>query len=328
MSGENTAEARIIVALCTFNGAAYLPEQLESIAAQDLLPAEVFIADDASEDSTGRVVAEFSRAAPFPVHFRRNKTRLGVVANYSRLLQRCRASYIALSDQDDIWLPHRLKSSYRVLREAECRYGENRPLLVHSDLSVVDNRARLLAPSFMALRRIGHCDEEPLKRLLVQNFVTANTVLVNRALLEAALPFPPGAVMHDWWLALVAAATGKILFQAAKPTVLYRQHEANLVGAGAFYSGRSLARFLDRAGSGKELAAAVNQAVALQKHLRRLDLPEPPFLDACLRALQGGGFRAPLTVLRLGVKKQGLLRNLHFFFLMAAAGYREKGLLE
>ncbi len=321
MKKDHVLQPSITVVLCTCNGESYLPEQLESIAGQKLLPAELLICDDASDDATDRIVSEFARKAPFPVTFYQNEIRLGVVENYSRLLQRCRAPYIALCDQDDIWLPHRLDSAFCALQKAGRQQGPL-PLLVHSDLRVVDHHARPLAPSFMALRRIRHHRHEPLRRLLVQNFVTANTVLVNRTLLQAALPFPPGAVMHDWWLALVAAALGKIVFQA-HPTVLYRQHETNLVGAGAFYSLQNFSRLLDRSGAEKELASVVKQARALQERLQKLNAPEPPFLGTFLEVLSAGGLRAPAAVLKLGIKKEGFFRNLYYLYLLARGDYLE-----
>jgi hypothetical protein len=71
---------------------------------------------------------------------------------------------------------------------------------------------------------------DPLAVLLTQNFVTGCTVLVNRPLLERALPIPESAVVHDWWLALVAASCGHLLY-VDWPTVAYRQHDSNAIGA-------------------------------------------------------------------------------------------------
>jgi hypothetical protein len=116
------------------------------------------------------------------------------------------------------------------------------PLLVHSDLAVADERLNVRHSSFLRGQRLRH-PGRPLATLAVQNFATGCTMLANRALLEAALPIPAEAVMHDWWLALIAAGTGRILFDPT-PLVLYRQHDRNTIGAVGYWT--NLARFLSR----------------------------------------------------------------------------------
>jgi hypothetical protein len=113
--------------------------------------------------------------------------------------------------------------------QMEWRYGSGTPILVHSDLAVCDANIKLIAPSFWKFQRLNP-QVAAFSRLLVQNNVTGCTVLINRALADLAFPVPREAVMHDWWLALVASAAGKIGF-VPKPLVRYRQHGANQIGA-------------------------------------------------------------------------------------------------
>jgi len=101
---------------------------------------------------------------------------------------------------------------------------------VHSDLEVVDENLRTLHPSFMRRIRLSPVVPRPLNTLLVQNFVTGCTILVNRSLLDHALPLPPEAVLHDWWLAVCAAAMGELIY-VPQALVKYRQHAGNRVGA-------------------------------------------------------------------------------------------------
>jgi len=115
------------------------------------------------------------------------------------------------------------------MRQMEGRYGSRTPLLVHSDLAVCDANMRLIAPSLWKFQRLNP-QVDDFSRLLVQNNVTGCTVLINRALADLAFPIPREAVMHDWWLALVASAAGKIGF-VPRPLVRYRQHGANQIGA-------------------------------------------------------------------------------------------------
>src|SRR5258706_6945784 len=91
------------VAMCTCNGAAYLADQLESIAAQSRLPDELVVRDDASVDDTPAVIQAFAARAPFPVRFERNADRLGSTRNFDGAIAACTGDLIALSDQDDVW---------------------------------------------------------------------------------------------------------------------------------------------------------------------------------------------------------------------------------
>jgi hypothetical protein len=157
---------------------------------------------------------------------------LGPVGSYGVLLQHAAdggARYVALSDQDDVWEKDKLAGELALIGEREQVVGQSVPLLVHSDLMVVREDLSIVHPSFLQFQRLSHVTEDQLSRLLMQNFVTGCTTVVNRALLEAALPFPKVVFMHDWWLALCAATLGEVLY-LPKSTVLYRQHGGNALG--------------------------------------------------------------------------------------------------
>jgi hypothetical protein len=138
------------------------------------------------------------------------------------------ADYLGFVDQDDVWVPEKLERQLAAMREAERLHGETTPILVHSDLSVVDSALRPVAPSFRAYAGLGAL-EAPLPERVAHNVVTGCTVLVNRALREAAGPIPDG-IMHDAWLACVATAVGRTVY-LPQPLVAYRQHGANAIGA-------------------------------------------------------------------------------------------------
>jgi glycosyltransferase involved in cell wall biosynthesis len=91
------------IALCTYNGAAYLKEQLESIAAQTRTPYELVISDDQSTDDTLRLIQEFAATAGFPVRLSVNESNLGIAKNFEKAISLCRGDVIVLSDQDDVW---------------------------------------------------------------------------------------------------------------------------------------------------------------------------------------------------------------------------------
>src|SRR5215210_7844615 len=99
---------RASVALCTYNGARFLREQLQSIAEQQTPPFELVLSDDASSDDTFAIAREFARSAAFPVELHRNPTRIGTVANFDQTISRCRGEVIFLCDQDDVWRPDKI----------------------------------------------------------------------------------------------------------------------------------------------------------------------------------------------------------------------------
>jgi hypothetical protein len=151
------------------------------------------------------------------------------MANVNCLLRATKAPYVALADQDDFWFPQKLEKSLKRLQQMEDQCGVETPLLVHSDLQLVDKDGTPLGYSYLKRQRLDPLRTESVD-LALTNVVTGCTVLLNRGLLEKALPIPFQALMHDWWLALVASAFGRIEF-LSHSTVQYRQHGANLVGA-------------------------------------------------------------------------------------------------
>jgi glycosyltransferase involved in cell wall biosynthesis len=219
----------IEVVLPTYNGVAYIKAQIDSIYNQTLRPVRVLLRDDGSTDGTQRVIRELKQQYGAWLQELDSDGNLGCVANVNRLLQSTEAPYVALADQDDIWIPRKLELSLQRLQHLEDKYGVDFPMLIHSDLELVDQDCTHMGSGYIKRQRI-----DPLRTaaadLALTNVVTGCTVLVNRALLRKALPVPPQAVMHDWWLALVATVFGRIEF-IPHQLVFYRQHRNNVVGA-------------------------------------------------------------------------------------------------
>lgn len=223
---------KISIALCTYNGKRYLKDQLQSIISQTILPYEVIVCDDGSTDGTIDVIKEFAKTSPVPFKWYINNNTLGVVKNFEQAIQLCSGDYIALSDQDDVWKENKLEITLRKMKEMEKIESPKCPLLVHGDLIVTNE---CLTPlTFSMMRKQGLQNEEDMQQaqrvLAVQNYVTGCTVMINKKLRDIACPIPPEAVMHDWWLALIAANKGKIGF-IKEPLIYYRQHNNNTVGA-------------------------------------------------------------------------------------------------
>ena len=228
---EASQRDEIEILLATFNGARFLPQLLESILAQSDHRWRLLVRDDRSTDDTCEIVKSWAAAHPGRIQFLdEGSMGLGVVGNFAYLMERSTAKLIAFCDQDDFWHAEKLAMSRERIEELQSQFGEHTPLLVHTDLEVVDSQLRTISSSMWNYQKLDpNASEDPVK-LAIQNGITGCTMLVNRALILRSLPLPGGVAMHDWWLALVASSFGRI-GEIRRPLVKYRQHEGNAVGA-------------------------------------------------------------------------------------------------
>ena len=229
------------VALCTCNGAAYLPDQLASLAAQTRLPDELVVSDDASADGTADLVHAFAARAPFPVRLERNAERLGSTRNFDRAITACTGDLIALCDQDDVWRADKL----RVL---ERRFDESPGTgLVFSDADLVDAAlnpigARLWARiGFDRRRQRVWRSRGALTALVPGRIVGGATMAFRSTFRTLVLPTPEGIapMIHDGWIALAIGAIAGVAF-VDEPLIAYRQHGAQQIGAPGAVEARRL----------------------------------------------------------------------------------------
>lgn len=223
------------ILLGSFNGEAFLGAQLQSIEAQSFSQWRLIARDDASSDGTVALLEDFRARHPGRVQLLRDDDgRLGAVANFGRLLQHSDAPYAAFCDQDDVWMADKLALGLECMGALEARHGSERPLLVFSDLEVVDRHLETVAASLWCRKQLRPERSRELGALLVDNVVTGCTTLMNHELVRQASPIPEGVLFHDWWVALVAAALGRSAW-IERATVRYRQHGYNAAGAGALH---------------------------------------------------------------------------------------------
>lgn len=223
---KQSAEPEVAVVLCTYNGVRYLQEQVESLFAQDY-PLFIVASDDVSTDGTAELLSALLR--PEIDSLVRQPKNLGYVRNFETTLNRALdagAAYFALSDQDDIWDKGRIACGMRKMAELESRYGEDVPLLVHSDLQLIDADGQLLHESFLAYRRYRITSERNLAIILGENGVMGNTVLMNKAMASLCRAFPEQLHVHDYWIALLAELFGRRAMLEI-PGVGYRLHTDN-----------------------------------------------------------------------------------------------------
>lgn len=217
--------------MCTYNGARYLPEQLQSIAAQTHSPFELVVCDDGSSDQTTQIVNEFAATVSFPVHLNVNERRLGSTQNFERAIGLCQGDVIALSDQDDIWLPEKLSLI------ADCLQRLPGVGLVFTDAEVVDEKGHPVGYCLWEELSISKAERERLQKaegvndLLQGATITGATMAFRARFRELFLPIPSDLpLIHDAWIAILVAAVSGVLPLSA-PLIRYRQHGDQQVGA-------------------------------------------------------------------------------------------------
>ncbi len=214
----------VAILMASYNGARFLRDQLDSIAAQDHDDWSLHVSDDGSSDGTLAILAAFARAHPGRrIVWRRGPGR-GSTANFLSLLHdpRIEADFFAFADQDDVWLPEKLGRAVAALAPHAAA-----PALYGSRTWVTDAGLTIRGVSPMPRRTPG------FRNALVQSLAGGNTMVLNARARDISVRAgrADGAACHDWWhYQLVSGAGGTILFDPA-PTLLYRQHGQNQVGA-------------------------------------------------------------------------------------------------
>lgn len=223
--------SQLDILLSTYNGEPYLADQIDSLLMQSFTHWRLLIRDDDSKDNTRDIIAKYVEDYPEKVFWMKDEQgNVGAAQSFALLLGQSSAQYVALCDQDDSWYVDKLAIQMSKMLEEEERQGADFPLLINTDLKVADHSLNILSPSFWDYQNINPEKMATLKNLLVQNHITGCTCLMNRALVDLSLPINKDAVMHDWWIALIASAKGKII-SISTPLVLYRQHGDNEIGA-------------------------------------------------------------------------------------------------
>ncbi|WP_020561110.1 glycosyltransferase family 2 protein [Thiofilum flexile] len=216
------------VLLSTWNGERWLPDLLASLARQTFHNWQLLVRDDGSQDQTLKILLEWQKKHPKQVTDIISANSIGSTASFDQLVRKSSAPYLMFCDQDDVWFPEKIELQVEALYQLEQKYGRSAPLLVHSDLAVIDENKQIISPSFWGYR--GFDIKQRKQAYLLTNVVTGCATIFNRHAAQLAFPLPPEAVHHDRWLALVCAWLGHI-GALPHPTILYRQHAHNLVGA-------------------------------------------------------------------------------------------------
>ncbi len=231
---------RVDILLSTYNGAAFLEEQLNSIISQTYENWRLIIRDDGSTDATLEVIEKAVATDPRIILSESSGKNLGVVSSFIRLLQESTSPIFAFCDQDDYWLSNKIET---LLSRPELE-SDTSPVLIYSDLIIADSELAQRFPSFMTQQRFSPDTAAVWPHNLLQNTVVGCACMGNRALRNLVLSNLPldlsKIIMHDWWLSIVSSRFGQTIYEPQQ-TVLYRQHAANQLGA----KGASFLRYVN-----------------------------------------------------------------------------------
>lgn len=219
---------KVAILLATYNGEKYLPELLKSIVSQTFNDYCCFIHDDGSKDGTLQVVREYCGLYPDKFVLVDGETTRAAKSNFMYLLKCVEADYVMFCDQDDVWLPGKMEITRDAMKNAE---EQEKPIVVYSDLKIVDSKLNTIDPSYYHYT-MKNPMQNSLIDLLKTNVTVGCTMMMNKALSKKALGLTniDNIFMHDWWLSLIAAAEGTLVY-IDQQTILYRQHNDNTIGA-------------------------------------------------------------------------------------------------
>lgn len=211
----------ISLVLATYNGEKYILEQLDSIMNQELLPEEIIIIDDCSIDETYEILISYD-FREIKVQIIKNERNLGPIANFKKGINLATGDFIALCDQDDVWLPHKLKLSL----EAILLLNQEKPCMVYSDLTLVDENMSVLSDSLHKLWKVNPKYYD-LSFISFSNIVTGCTILFNKKMQKELRYMPTNIIMHDYWMGLIGYSFGEVKYMN-ETTILYRSHHSSV----------------------------------------------------------------------------------------------------
>lgn len=220
----------ISILLATYNSGRYLNAQIDSILGQSSLKWKLYIRDDGSSDETLNIINGYINKYPEKIVLvKDDKGSLKSYHNFVELLRVVDSDYYMFCDHDDVWLPEKIESSINEMRYVETRHP-NKPVIIHSDMNVVDQNLNVISGSFWKYSRLlpNRCS---FMDLACCNCVNGCTMLINRKAKEVSLPNVDYCLMHDALVAQSVAANHGIIVAIKQPLVLYRQHIDNVIGA-------------------------------------------------------------------------------------------------
>lgn len=202
----------VSIAMCTFNGEAFIEDQLNSILHQTYNNIEIIISDDQSSDRTVEIIKAYQKKDS-RIKLYENKVNLGFLKNFEKVISLCKGEYIALADQDDIWKEYKIEKFLKHI-------GEH--ILIYSDAIIIDKESKETGTELIRPHNVlckGACN----KSLLLYNVVSGNTMMFHKKLVPYILPIHQNMTYHDSWIAFIAATHSSITY-TDEAMIYYRRY--------------------------------------------------------------------------------------------------------
>ncbi len=320
----NNNMKNIDVLMATYNGELYIKEQISSILLNfdncDGYYFRLLISDDASTDNTVSIINNYCDIDK-RVILLDSRRKGGVRENFNLLIRSTEADYVFFCDQDDFWLPNKIK----IFTEEFKKIDPNVPTLIHSDLCVADDD---LSPISLSMFDYQKLNKSPsLKQIITSNSVTGCVMAGNKKIIDLAKQSNiNSSIMHDWYLAIIALAFGNLVF-IDKSLILYRQHENNQVGAKNF----SILYFLDFRRIKNKIKSIHSSIKLTQKQAEvfltdfdfKLKSNERQLINDYVESFNSSFYKRALLFF-LGFRKKGIIRNVAFFLFYVMLGNDKK----
>lgn len=217
---------KIEILLATYNGEKYVGEQIDSIINQTYNNWELLIRDDNSKDRTLEILKEYEKKDKRIKVIEDKKGNLGFVKNFEELLNNSKEDWVMFSDQDDYWLENKIEKYVAILNTSSEDILK-KPMLIHSNSFICDDNLEIIKDEFINSKIANKYNEDDF---YFAYFVQGSTVLINRAIIDLALPFSKNVTVHDRYFHLLAEFLGKRIF-INESLIKYRQHSNNKIGA-------------------------------------------------------------------------------------------------
>ena len=299
------AKQKVTILMGVRNGAAHLPAQLDSIAAQTHDNWQLICSDDGSSDDTRSIVQRFADDHPGRVTLR-DGPQVGFSANFMKMVADLPSDtdFVSFADQDDIWEPDKIARGLALLNDTNavptlycvrCWYW----------YPTTDRRVASVMPT----RPPG------FRNALIENIATGNSILLNPAAARLARDAAARTVSvfaHDWWLyLLISGVGGQVVFDTGAPSLLYRQHDDNAIGGGQTASAQVQRKIKVLKGA---FSDRIKSNLAAMETVYDLLTPEnKSLLDAFAKARTAGLLTRISALRQIGPYRQTTLGNLGFW---------------
>jgi glycosyltransferase involved in cell wall biosynthesis len=295
----------ICILLSSYNGEKYIKELLDSLYSQTNKNFRIIVRDDMSTDSTLSILSSYD------LEIISDNKKLGAKRSFSTLLEYAVANtdcqYFMFCDQDDVWEKDKLNKTLTKMQNIE-KVNVKTPILVHTNLKVVDENLNIINDSFMLYQGLK-TKPYSFNDLIIQNNITGCTVMINRYLAKISLPIPEESIMHDWWIGLVASKFGKIGY-LNHSTVMYRQHAKNTIGASVYNLEYVLSNLIKKQSILKYIVQAKS---FLYIYRGKLDVKTIEVLEEFISIETKSFFQKRKLLLKYKLYMHGRIRNIGLF---------------